>query len=170
MEVTLVMAILVIIAGVSYPAMSSMMATSRLNAAADQIRARWTEARSHAIQERQPYRFAVKDHTSQFRVAPDSSEFWSGGSAPAGGSDGHSVIEGSLPEQVVFGTSSAPSGSGSTASAGGSWRTVVTFLPDGTASDDVEISFSTNGSRTVSLKLRAATGASTTAALARPRP
>jgi prepilin-type N-terminal cleavage/methylation domain-containing protein len=163
LELSLVVALLVILAALAYPVVDNMYASSRLNAASDTIRARWNDARSRAMEERRAYRFSIKDNTGCFRLAPDSAEFWDDGEGldevdsdiPA------LVVEGSLPDRVYFGA-----GDGTAAlDSASQWRTLVTFLADGTASDDVEVSFATQGARTVTLKLRASTGCAMTVSL-----
>lgn len=182
MEVVLVMALMLTLGALAYPMVDSLYANSRLTAASDQIRARWSETRSRALEERRNYRFAVKDNTGKFRIAPDTQEFWPDGdpSADPGNPDQKPlVLENTLPDRVLFGNGNAqaggnsqagsnPQGGGNTQPSGGSagWRTVVTFLSDGTAKEDVEVTFSTRGARSVTLKLRGATGTTTTAALA----
>jgi Tfp pilus assembly protein FimT len=158
METVLVMAILILIVALAFPAIDAIQAGPRLSAATDLVRARLNEARTHAIQDRMPYRFAVKDGTGLFKIAPDTSDYWSDGSSSAK-DDTAWVFEGSLPERVVF----------KTADEGGSdsdsWHTLVTFQPDGTAADDVEMTFQTNGAPPTTLRLRGSTGSVTTAAL-----
>jgi Tfp pilus assembly protein FimT len=158
METVLVMAILLILAALAFPCIDSLQAGPRLSAATDLVRARLNETRTHAIQDRMPYRFAVKDGTGAFKIAPDTSDYWSDGSTPAK-DDTAWVFEGSLPERVVF----APSEEGSTS---GSWHTLVTFQADGTAADDVDMTFKTNGAPPTTLRLRGSTGSVTTVALA----
>src|SRR6516165_5511545 len=87
-ELLLVLALLVILAGLALPSIDAMYADSRVTAAADQVRASWASARAHAIREGRPYRFAIAVNGNGFRVAPDSSEFWGGGDAPAAAGGG----------------------------------------------------------------------------------
>jgi len=166
MEMVLVMAILVVISALAYPAIDSLYASSRLTAAQDMIRARWSETRSRALSERRSYRFAVKDSTVAFKIPPDSTEFWGDGDPSSGQTPDDQkplVMEGNLPDKVLFGNDNGTTGSG------GDWRTLVTFLSDGTAKEDVEINLSTRGAGAVTLKLRASTGNSSTASLAASR-
>lgn len=162
MEVILVMAILVAMAAFAFPVVTSMYSNSRLNAASDMIRARWTEARSRAIEERRPYRFAVKDNSGKFRVAPETAEFWDDAESGDNPDDDREalIVEGCLPDRVIFNEGSSTGGIGAEAQ---EWRKLVTFLPDGTAREDVEISFGTQGTRPLSLKLRSATGCAVSA-------
>lgn len=160
LEVVLVLAIMVLLMAVSYPSIETMYGEVRLNAAADQIRARWAEARTQAIEEGRPYRFAVQPD-GRYRVAPDTSEFWSGG----GTGDANTVnetdsppldVEESLPKGVKF-SDGGLANAGDPGDSGG-WTTVVRLQPDGSASQDVEIVFEAPGCRPLSLKLRALTG------------
>jgi Tfp pilus assembly protein FimT len=169
MELALVVALLVIVAAVALPVINSMQAGPRLTAATDMVRANLSQARSKAIEDRRGYRFAVKAGTGDFRVAPDSSDFWpdssaSSSSIPTDPDDPATVIDGTLPEKVTFDVS----GSGSSQGGGSGWTTVVTFQADGTASEDAQVCFRTQGASPATLRLRATTGLITEAALPVP--
>ena len=156
LEVLCVMAILVILLSVAAPAIETMYADIRQTAAADKVRTVFAEARAHAIEDGQAYRFAVQPGKDSYRVAPDRGEFWEGG-GDAG--PGDYVIESTLRddekkqrERVVF---QVTQGGESTAG----WVTVATFLPDGTCGDDAEVQLHSDGCRPVSFRVRALTGA-----------
>src|SRR5262245_36031751 len=74
LEMVLVLALLVIMAAISLPAINEQYADYRVHAAADQVRARWADARTQAVNEGRAYRFAVVRNRGNFRVAPDSPE------------------------------------------------------------------------------------------------
>src|SRR4051794_15075176 len=105
LEVLLVVAVIVILGAMAYPSIEAMYGDVRLSAAADQVRARWADARTKAIEDGRPYRFATQPD-GQFRIAPDAPEFWSGGGGtPADASDADTpplVLEDSLPKGVSF--------------------------------------------------------------------
>lgn len=167
LEVILVLAIVVLLASLSFPSLESMYGDVKLNAAADQIRSRWADARTQAIEEGRPYRFAVQTD-GKFRIAPDTTEFWGGGStgdnATPNETDAPPLdVEESLPKGVKF-SDSGLNNAGDAGDSGG-WITVVRFQPDGTASTDVEIVFESEGSRPLQLKLRGLTGAVTATTL-----
>jgi prepilin-type N-terminal cleavage/methylation domain-containing protein len=174
-ELILVLALLVILGALAYPSLDEMYGDNRLTAAADMVRAAWASARSHALDEGQAYRFAILPGEGNFRVAPDTSQFWGGNSSDNANtqnsastdSDSSFVFEDTLPKGVRFalpdslqsgsgpdGNSSVPIGSVDS----GSWHNLATFLPDGTAMQDVEIAFQRSGSRPVILKLKGVTG------------
>jgi prepilin-type N-terminal cleavage/methylation domain-containing protein len=166
-EVMLVLAMMVLLAAIAYPSIEAMYGDVRLNAAADQIRARWADARTQAIEEGRPYRFAVQSD-GRYRIAPDTGEFWSGG----GTGDAHIAnetetppldLEESLPKGVKF-ADAGLNNAGDPNDSGG-WITVVRFQPDGSASQDVEIVFEATGCRPVQLKLRGLTGSVTAVTL-----
>ena len=153
LELVMVLAILGIIAAIVAPNLSTWFSSTKVTAAADMVRARWADGKSRAQEEGRPYKFAVQVGTGKLRLAPDSPEFWGGGE---GGGDGKSlVVEDELPKDVVF--ASGQNGGG--AAGGGEWSHAVIFNPDGTASDDYNICFNSQGSRPVELRLRGATGA-----------
>jgi Tfp pilus assembly protein FimT len=165
-ELVLVLAILVIAGALAIPAIDSMQAGPRLTAAADQVRASLNDARTRALDEHQPYRFACKDGTGQFKVAPDTSEYWPDGAAPGplagGGQSQAAVTDGTLPDKVVFACDDTAHGGA------GGWQTVAVFLPDGTARDDGEVTIRTRGAAPTTVRVRSVTGMVETAALALP--
>jgi prepilin-type N-terminal cleavage/methylation domain-containing protein len=167
-ETILVLAIMVIAAGLTYPSVKGMFGYYKLHGGVDSVRAAWAHARGRAIEEGRPYRFAVEPNGGHYRVAPDHPEYWSG-SAPSSDPRGSGlVLEKALPAGVVFAIGDAPSAppgehSGKvddTSAASGEWVPAVVFLPDGTARDDVCMTFQVHGVRPVALRLRGLTGVS----------
>ena len=163
LEVSLAVAIVLILAVIVYPSVEAMYGDLRLEAAADQIRGRWADARARAIDEGRPYRFATQPD-GQYKIAPDTSEFWSDSAVSNVGdvSEADSpplVIEESLPEGLTFADESNAGDSS------GPWQTALKFLPDGTASADKTITIQAEGYRPVRLHVRALTGAVTTETL-----
>jgi prepilin-type N-terminal cleavage/methylation domain-containing protein len=163
LEVMLVLAIIVILAAVAYPSVEGMYSGVRLRAAVDGLRGALMRARAHAMDETQPYRFAVAPGQGNYRVAPENAGYWGGGASPppADPNNPPLVLEESLPKGIRFtlngmggGDSSAPPG-GSDA---GGWAQVVTFLPDGSATEDMQIAVQAPGTRPLVLRLRAMTG------------
>lgn len=166
LEVVLVLAVLVMVTALAYPSIDGMYGHHRLTAALDEVRGTWAAGRAHAIEEGQPYRFAVVMGKGNFRLAPDSPEFWDGGNgAPASGNGPQpAVITGALPRGVTF--------SGGTGGAAGGdspdtvldsvsptqYQPIAVFLPDGTARDDVEIRFNVRGAAPAVIRLRSMTG------------
>jgi prepilin-type N-terminal cleavage/methylation domain-containing protein len=174
-EMIIVCALLLIVAGLSIPSIESMYSDSKMQAAVDQVRGAWAGIRSHAISEGQSYRFSVAVNGSDFRAAPDGSEYWGGGDPPASADANNPpmVKEGSLPRGIRFTADASDPGSADASTSmassapstsSGSWSTVAVFLPDGTAQQDVEIIFRSSeaGATPISLKLRALTGGVTT--------
>ncbi len=174
-EMVIVLALMLIIASLSIPSIESMYSDSKMQAGVDQVRGAWAGMRSHAISEGQQYRFGVSANGGDFRAAPDRPEYWAGDTPePTDPNNPPLVIQGTLPKGITFtvGDASDPgSGDGAGASAastaGGAWTTVAVFLPDGTAQQDVEITFRMpdTGATPISLKLRALTGGVTTTRL-----
>ncbi len=168
-ELMLVLAILVIVAGLAIPSLGSMSGHYKLTGAVDVVRSSWAEARARAIDEGRPYRFSIQPDGRAFRIAPDQDDYWSGQGGPSEDPNGKGLIrERSLPRGVRFAV-----GEGNAAPAssepdrfdfddepvkGGNWTTTVVFLPDGTAREDVRIRFEVNGSKPIILQLRGLTG------------
>jgi prepilin-type N-terminal cleavage/methylation domain-containing protein len=166
LEVTLVVALLAIVAALAYPSIDGMYGHHRLTAALDEVRGTWAAGRAHAIEEGQPYRFAVVLGKGNFRLAPDSPEFWEGGQQGSGNGPQPAIITGALPRGVTF-----ANGNGGNAAPGGAnpdtilpsvspsqYQTLAVFLPDGTARDDVEIRFNVRGAAPAVIRLRSMTG------------
>lgn len=163
-EVILVLVLLSSAAALALPFLDGMSGPFRLTAAADMVRARWALTRSRAINDGRPYRFAIDVGRGVFRIAPDGPDFWSGGGQPDDGNPTPPlVLEEALPKGVRFVEGDDPHAHPADAplasSGDASWQADVTFLPDGTATEDREIIFSTQGARPVAVKLRALTGA-----------
>jgi prepilin-type N-terminal cleavage/methylation domain-containing protein len=160
-ESIVVMVVLVIAAGAATLTYSSAVSGSTpLNAAADVVKAGWADARARAVAESRPYRFSVQEGTGKFRIAPDSPEFWEGGagsSAPAG------AIDRELPQNISFcgaqSTDPSQTNGQQGAQGGGGWTCPIVFLPDGRTQQDAEIAFGGQGTKTLTLKVRASTGA-----------
>jgi prepilin-type N-terminal cleavage/methylation domain-containing protein len=168
LEVILVMAVIVLLTAMALPSIETMYGDMKVTAAADQIRGRWADARTKAIEEGRAYRFSTQPD-GKFRIAPDAGDFWGGSgtasdSTTANDSDTPPlVLEDSLPKGIAFADESTGGGDNSD---GGSWTTVLTFLPDGTASADKTITLQIEGCRPVQLKVRALTGAVTVESVA----
>src|SRR6266404_3154280 len=170
LELVLVLALLVIVAALIIPSAEAMYGQFRLTQGADSVRAAWASARAYAMDEGRPYRFAIIPNQGNFRVAPDSSEFWSGGSQPQGPGDSANpplIMSQTLPKGLRFSApDAAPASTQGTDSSlpqdsinPEMWSSRTVFLPDGNASQDVEIVFGASGTMGLYLKLRALTGA-----------
>lgn len=168
-ELILVMAIISMVAALAYPSIEAMYGDYRLTAGVDQVRAAWAAARAHALDEGRPYRFAILPNQGNYRVAPDSADFWAGSGGAADAAQASTppyILEETLPRGVRMALSDTPSVGGAddltsqpAASVdAGQWTPVAVFLPDSTARDDAEIVFQTRGCRPRALRLRALTG------------
>jgi Tfp pilus assembly protein FimT len=158
LEVLLVVAIIVAFGAIAFPTMRAMYGDVRVKAAADQVQGAWTEARANAIEGGRAYRFSVQPGTGQFRVAPDSPDFWDG----SGGSQSQEsdlpphIEEGTLSGGIVF---NVPDGLPTS----GEWTTVAVFNPDGTCQTDTEITLkeADDDGTPIVIRVRAMTGAIT---------
>jgi prepilin-type N-terminal cleavage/methylation domain-containing protein len=170
-ELLLVCAVVVVLGAAVYPSIEEMYSGYRVSASADQVRAAWAQARSHAMDEGRPYRFSIKPGTSDFRVAPDSTAYWSGSDEPQLDDDRTNpplIKSDSISKPIVFQIDESgpqapvdPTAAGHTTSVGtsdGVWTTLAIFLPDGSAQDDVRIKLQSAGSKPTVLRLRALTG------------
>jgi prepilin-type N-terminal cleavage/methylation domain-containing protein len=73
-EVMLVLAIVVIIAGLSWTAMQGPMARWRLLRAADDVRREWVVARDDAMQSGHTYIFRYRIHGDRYRLGPQEED------------------------------------------------------------------------------------------------
>jgi prepilin-type N-terminal cleavage/methylation domain-containing protein len=169
-ELVLVLALVAILAAISYPSMNAMYASIRITEAGDQVRAAWARARARAMNEAVPYRFGIIPNQGNFRIAPDLPDYWAGKGdlpPPSDPANPPLVLEGAVTKGVrLFALKSAPTGGDSEGDTvlppeavnTGAYVTVATFLPDGTAREDVELRLQTQGSRPLVLRLRGLTG------------
>jgi Tfp pilus assembly protein FimT len=157
----LVLAIIAMLAAIAYPSIETMYGDLRVQAAADHLRGRFALARSRAIEDGRPYRFAVQPNSGSYRIAPDAAGFWGDGMAA---SDDDSFptplqLDGSLPEDIAFQVAD------DNAVSSGGWSTLVVFLPDGSCSSDRIVRLEREGNRPVEIRIRALTGGITTQVL-----
>ena len=70
LEVTLVLAIILIAGALSLPSITAMMEQGRVWAARDMVRGQWADVRGRAMNEGIPYSFSIQENTGKFKVAP----------------------------------------------------------------------------------------------------
>jgi len=168
-ELMLVLILILVVAVLSYPSLESMKGSFEITAATDQVRAAWALARARAVEEARPYRFAAVPQKGNYRIAPDSGEFWQG--SPPVSTDNPTdkplVVEEAVPKGVAFAIGDTTVVTGTVDDTVlpigsidlGQYTSVATFLPDGTSREDVRIVFSKKGVRPVVMRLRGITGA-----------
>jgi len=149
-EMLLVLALLVAMAALAWPAIENSFVQARLRAAADKIRSQWSEARLEAMRSGivQEFRHQDEGNTYQFRS-------WSSLTTPTeqasstSGSDEEAPLspmgaENQLPEGITFATGSLASdtrvlttaaASGANADIEGLYSAPILFYPDGTTVD-----------------------------------
>ena len=185
LEVSLVLALLVILSAIVWPQLDRPLAAERLNRSADQLRADFTKARVAAMESGRTHAFQLDPATGRYAVVPiddlsDSDPF----SVPAGAAmQVVPVLEGELPEGVRLAQISAvddvtpppasgvgapvdlaidPALAGSTgpapAVAPSAAASVVYFHPDGTTSSAVA-TLAGEFELAVEVRLRGLTGA-----------
>src|SRR5206468_2391955 len=94
-EMVIVLALMVILAGIFYPSLKGMFGYFKLHGGVDSVRAAWAHARGRAIEEARPYRFAIEPGGAHYRVAPDDPKYW-----PGDGGEPGVVLEKALPAGV----------------------------------------------------------------------
>src|SRR5262249_53498742 len=102
-ELVLVLAVIVMLAALTYPSLDTMSGGQRLFAASDQVKVGWALAQAHAMEEGRPYRFAIIPGKGNYRIAPDTPDFWGGnGEASADPANPALVLIDTLPKGVVM--------------------------------------------------------------------
>lgn len=130
------LAVLIILAAVALPSVSSMYGNARQKAGVDVVRARLADARALAMETGTLYRIAVSEDGTKVRVAPDGTDF---ASAPAATQPGLSakVIESTFDPKVT--AEVAVDADDQPPAVDQGWTTVATFLTDGTCKEDTVI-------------------------------
>lgn len=165
-EMVLVLALILVFLAISYPSLEAMYGDFRVQTAMDGVRAAWAQARARAVEDGRSYAFGVVPSSGNYRIAPEGADYWDGD--PPTIEDElvpPLVMTDSLPKGVRFQTpTSGLSLSDYAASLPADqvpftdWEKMVTFLPDGTAREDIEIVFEARGARPMIIRLRALTG------------
>jgi prepilin-type N-terminal cleavage/methylation domain-containing protein len=162
-ELMLVITIMLMVGALAAPLVfMALHNDTKVQAAADMVRARWADCRYQAVEENRPYVFMVVPNTGKFKIMPYVPN--QNGAPPAQDNTDNPgfTIEDRLPEGVRFGTKDQPVNADIDEPDGGEYVPIAIFLADGTAQDDVEITFGAKNSNNVMLRLRALTGAVTT--------
>ena len=175
MEMALVLAVLIAIAALAWPALGTPLGSARLRKAAEQVRADWAHARVEAMLSGATQVFHFEPETGRYRVSP-----WTGldpvqaatseaelmPAAPLAGSAWDNFSE--LPEGIKFyaGQTQADSRALAFASSTEGQETIavgadpILFYPDGTSTTST-IVLSGENEMWIELKLRGLTGIAT---------
>jgi Tfp pilus assembly protein FimT len=152
LEVLLVLALLVILSAMTWPALDRPMANQRLRKAADQVRTAWTRARVEAMTTGQTFAFRCTIGENRFEIAaqagPEAVDVPPADqAAPAAASRRHT-----LPEDVRF--------AGGQTLFDGQLSEPILFYPDGTTSTATLI-LENRHQRQIEISLRGLTGVMT---------
>lgn len=175
LEVMLVLALLVVMASIAWPAMQRPLSSQRLRKSADAVRVVWARSRVKAMSTGQTlvFRYSVEGdrYNLQYHAGPEfssdalseESETFSSDTDPAAFVFGN---EAKLPEGVVFmsGETTEDTRASSLvleeppmAEAGTTWSEPILFYPDGTSST-VRLVLRNAYDRAIELSLRGLTG------------
>ena len=172
-EVTLVLALLVVIGAIVTPILAGSLADARLRHSGDVVRAAWGKARVAAMQSGDPYLFRCEPNGSRYQVerlsaltaegadaanelAPDDFD-----EAEYHDADLLRLSRSRLPPGIVFATvevSAVPQVAAAATTAAG-WSLPIVFYPHGTTSDAVVHLSNAEGTQ-LRLTLRGLTGSS----------
>jgi prepilin-type N-terminal cleavage/methylation domain-containing protein len=157
MELLIVLAILVIVAAIAIPVMSSMMTDTNTSVAGDQLRGLLAEARARAMEEGRPWRVGYLANTGTVQIAPEESSEWE--NAATGEIEKIDLIRQELPKDIIIALTQDDIASRQDAGAPGSgWETIAVFLPFGNARDDGITYFGQAGYMPMRIVLRGLTG------------
>lgn len=155
LEMMLVLALIVIAAGITFPLATLLLSSNKVITAQDQVRTCFVRLRSVAMAQGRAYTFKVMENTGRYLLEPDEdSELTAGnGATPY-------VVNGELPEGVIFVRDKGALMGGSTPPpAGGNFQTWAVFNPDGTSPENVVVIFGMPGQSARAIRIRGLTGA-----------
>ena len=152
MEMLLVLAVLVVAAAASAPALSGVMRNATLTSAADTVRSQWTRAHVQAMKTGKVHAFFFETGGAKYKTEPwaspddevEGTGAESGSLAPAAPLAGQGTLEKSLPEGVTFLTGDLAADNRSLAletelgqgvQDKTAWSRPILFYPDGSSSD-----------------------------------
>lgn len=187
-EILLVLAVLVVFAGMTVPSVMRMFSQQKITGSAERVREAIASARFRAIESGIIYQFCCEANGQRYVVVPFEPDHVNSSSGQSGPVTLLSRASGNLPKGLVFSstvikTMSSSSMSNSTTSpaisapshklapgsldglpkasdlAGANWSIPILFNPEGSANADIEITISDAASQHVKLHVRAFTGA-----------
>jgi Tfp pilus assembly protein FimT len=167
-EVLLVLALMVVIAAISMPLLTSSIAHARLENSGALVRAAWSKARLAAMQAGEPYVFRYEPKGSRYQIvclsamtAEDAGDL---NTLPPLTEEDEEYAEADmlrlaksrLPTEIVFAAgdvSAVPQLAGAAAATAGGWSQPIMFYPDGTTSDaSVVVANASDETQRVSLR------------------
>ena len=169
-EVTLVLALLLVIAAVSTPLLERSFTRASLQGGADLLRAAWGKARLAAMESGQPQIFRFELRGSRFLIttldalsSPEGDPPVETDDKPRDPADILRLREARLPDGVVFAAGDIASSKQVEAMLGavpaGVWSNPIVFRPDGTATD-ASLLLANDDQQTIRVTLRGLTGIS----------
>ncbi len=158
-EVIAVMALLVVLGGITAPTIRTFGRDSKIKAGTDVVRGRVADARAAAIDSNRPYRLSVSPDGTKLRVSPDDAAL-AGSAANPDELDGPTIIETDLPKDITI-VPETDAELQAVVDAEG-WVRVATFLPNGTCREDsAVIEVREPGTLTVIVRVRGLTATAT---------
>lgn len=173
-EIILVLALMVVIAGVTMPVISNAVTRARLESAGEMVRAAWGKARLAAMQAGEAYVFRYEEGGSRYQIAQLAALSAEGAAElnvlPSLSEDDEEYAEADmlrlsknrLPTEIVFAqgrVATVPQAVGPAMASQGGWSQPILFYPDGTTSDAAVLLANADG-ETLRVTLRGLTGIS----------
>jgi type II secretory pathway pseudopilin PulG len=173
-EIILVLALLVVIAGVTMPVISNSIARARLASSGEMVRAAWGKARLAAMQAGEAYVFRYEEGGSRYQIAQlaaltaeDAEDIntlppLSDEDEEYAEADMLRLAKSRLPTEINFQqgqVAAVPQMAGPALAVEGGWSQPIMFYPDGTTSD-AAVLVANSDKETVRVTLRGLTGIS----------
>jgi prepilin-type N-terminal cleavage/methylation domain-containing protein len=173
-EILVVLALLVVIAGMMMPAIANSLSHARLTSGGEMVRAAWGKARLAAMQAGEAYVFRYEEGGSRYQIAQLAALSAEGAAElnvlPALSEEDEEYAEADmlrlsksrLPTEVVFAqgqVAAVPQAASPAMAAQGGWSQPILFYPDGTTSDAAVLVANADG-ETLRVTLRGLTGIS----------
>lgn len=157
LEMIIVVAIMVVVAAMSIPVITTMLDDAHMTAGADMIRARLADTRAKALDSGRPWKLAYLPGSGTFQLAAEDGDAWNdAGNEPKETQD---FTRGELPKDIILavnrddiaGVQGAPQTTGG-------WQTLAIFTGDGSARDDATVYVGKTGLMPLRLRVRGLTG------------
>lgn len=163
-ELLVVVAVIVLVAGLSVPAFQRSFKSQRLKKAADIVRGEWSRTKINAIRNGEEFAFFYEPETGTYWIAPFSSVYSEEGQSNtvrSEAADNYDYGNGMLPRGIVFDVGQTVEDSRSMAaneegSAAGT-ANMILFYPDGTC-QDAELYLKNDEDLAIRISIRSLTG------------
>ncbi|NUQ64424.1 MAG: hypothetical protein HUU20_18310 [Pirellulales bacterium] len=163
----LVLALLVVLAAVTWPALEPSLASVELRKSAERIRVEWNQARVDALSTGRTVLFRYEPDANRYSLEYQPEPAFLPGSTGGGDDSARTAAEAQtreavLPERISFAQGEISDGAMDAAAlpgamAGGEWSEPIVFYPDGSASN-ARLTLENERGQSIEVTLRGLTG------------